>query len=374
MAPSSLVPTSSKSRRQLIWLRRGRIVFDAIIGAAAVILLAAWQRAAIPHLANGRLPVLLSVGILAAGLSCLLGRGRCWAFLGIRHFISYPPIWLAGLLGAGLAFLSIGYLRDVRIVTGIEDSLCVPLLWSGAICVGSALVFILVPAVAHRFASSVEPSLSNFEEHLNSPPSYSTFAQLQQWLEDDKPLTRASDAMFGRERIASRIAGRLVELRPPAQAIVGDLGSGKTSLLHLVADSLDKRGAINVKLVPIELWPFETANAAVQGVIRKLIETIAREVNVIGFRGIPTAYSEAMCAAGGVWSALARLQGIDSDPWQSLRTIDEVARTIGLRFVVWIEDLERFAPRKAASVSEERLQPIRALLYGLDQLEAVTVV
>ena len=48
---------------------------------------------------------------------------------------------------------------------------------------------------------------------------------------------------------------------------------------------------------------------------------------------------------------------------------------IDLDLVVWIEDLERFAGGDTDKKAEdERLNPIRALLYGLDQLGSVTVI
>jgi hypothetical protein len=125
--------------------------------------------------------------------------------------------------------------------------------------------------------------------------------------------------------------------------------------------------APRVRLVPVELWPYETSRAAVQGVIGTLVDALAREVNVLSVRGIPSAYAEAMTSAGGWSSAMVRLQGVPANPTETLTAIDRIATTIGLRFVLWIEDLERFAGGDHAGAGgEERLNPIRALLHGLD--------
>ncbi len=86
-----------------------------------------------------------------------------------------------------------------------------------------------------------------------------------------------------------------------------------------------------------------------------------------------------MSAAGGIWSTIAHLQGKPASPVEALRRIDDIATGIGHRYVVWVEDLERFAGQGGGngheSVEEaERLNPIRALLYGLDTLESMTVI
>ena len=202
-----------------------------------------------------------------------------------------------------------------------------------------------------------------------------SFEEISAWVTDDSAVERASEDAFGHARIAARIASRLCEAKPPAQAVVGRLGAGKTTLRHLVVEALGvEPGGERVRLVPVELWPYETPRAAVAGVIGGLVEALAREVNVLSLRGVPSAYAEAMSAAGGIWSALVRLQGIPSDPFESLRQIDRLAKTIGLQYVVWIEDLERFGGGQPEKPDEERLSPIRALLYGLDQLDSITVI
>jgi hypothetical protein len=112
-------------------------------------------------------------------------------------------------------------------------------------------------------------------------------------------------------------------------------------------------------------------------VIRGLVDALAKEVNVIGLRGLASSYADAMSASGGWLAALVRLQGVPTRPLDALKAIDVVATTIGIRYVVWIEDLERFAAGETPEANEEKLEklnPIRALLYGLDQLSSITVV
>src|SRR5262245_25796288 len=110
-----------------------------------------------------------------------------------------------------------------------------------------------------------------------SSPDFESFGKLSDWLIDDRPLVSSDDDMFQHASIAQRIAERLLEPKPPAQAVVGRLGAGKTTLRNLVMAAIARLGAERrLQIVPIELWPYETSRAAVEGVIRTLIDTLGR--------------------------------------------------------------------------------------------------
>lgn len=110
-----------------------------------------------------------------------------------------------------------------------------------------------------------------------------------------------------------------------------------------------------VRIVPVALWPFDTPRAAVEAVIQALIDKLGEEVNVVALRRLPEAYADAMSAANSWVGATAKLQG-GASPTETLAAIDRVAIATGRQFVVWIEDLERFAAR--ADDAEEKLNPI----------------
>jgi hypothetical protein len=150
-------------------------------------------------------------------------------------------------------------------------------------------------------------------------------------------------------------------------------------LRALTSRELKDSGGNAVEIVGVELWQFETTRAAVEGIIRALVTAVEAHVNAIALRGLPQAYVQLMTAAGGIWSALPQMQGVPATPFDTLARIDTIAIAIKHRFVVWVEDLERFAPGAGTNNVEtpedaERLNPIRALLLGLDRLSAVTVV
>jgi hypothetical protein len=91
----------------------------------------------------------------------------------------------------------------------------------------------------------------------------------------------------------------------------------------------------------------------VEAVIQALIDKLGEEVNVIALRRLPEAYADAMSAANSWVGALAKLQG-GASPTETLAAIDRVAVGTGRQFVVWIEDLERFAGRAEDAETRRR--------------------
>lgn len=95
------------------------------------------------------------------------------------------------------------------------------------------------------------------------------FETLKGWLANDAPVKHEWEDAFGHARIARRVAARLAAEEPPAQAIVGALRSGKTTVRNLVQAVLKRRGglAARIRVVQVELWPYETTSAAAEGLI-----------------------------------------------------------------------------------------------------------
>jgi hypothetical protein len=327
--------------------------------------------------------IVLALVLVIASSVLWLGRGRFLAFLGLRHFSTHPPIWLGGVVGTSLVWVLLA--RVPQLQRSFE--LPLPSLpWLDVLGLAGLSGTALLATGSVMLAADRARRRGDLPRLLalgaRQPPQLTSFDAFRKWLSDDTPVESADHDAFDYQRIAHRIAARLLIEKPPAQAVVGALGAGKTTLRKLVAAALAAASPpCRVHVVPVELWPFETSRAAVQGVIGALVDALAREVSVVGLRGLPGEYAEAMSATGSIGAALVRIQGIPSSPLAALRRIDEIATAIGIRYVVWVEDLERFAGGHSStavsvetSEEAERLAPIRALLGGLDQLHAITVI
>lgn len=380
-----------QSRAGLACQRLGDVLLQGLLGALVVILASRLFYDNLIRFLELPVEVLALLGTIGALLAVRRGVTKLLTAIGWRHFAFYSPLWIGGVFGAGLVLLAIGVFPDLL---PTNHALLVDagyLLGLGGFGVLGGLGLACCSLCTVRRNTGIkkakpgpradEPETAGLPKPSDASHTINSFEALRHWLQSDTPILRAEDDLFEHRPIAQRIAKRLLDDEPPAQAVVGRLGSGKTSLATLVEDELARgTDTKHVRLVRVELWPFETPSAAVEGVIGELVDALATEVSVAALRGLPSTYSTIMSNAGGLWSALSQIHHADSNPRQSLVRFDKIAWAIGVRFVLWIEDLERFAgagavESKSESPEEaERLAPIRALLHGLDHLRSVSVI
>lgn len=319
------------------------------------------------------LPVIL---VLGAALATALGPARFVAALRLRHVRTYPPYWFGVAVGIGAALFFIANSStladdfELKAITRRTLSL-----WSEVIGVAPfawlALAFVTLP---FRKRGASHPTISI----LASPDP--TLADLTEWVASDKPVRDPANDLFGHKDIAAAIASRLVRNDLEAQALVGTLGSGKTTIGKLVEKYVrDAAPEPPIDFITVELWPYETPRAAVEGILRALLEGFSREINTTQLKGLPEAYGTAIAKLAGVSEWLPQvLRSTPLAPAEILEEFGEIATSIRRRFVLWIEDLERFAggdPDAPPSMAElERLAPIRALLLGLGRIDSITVI
>jgi hypothetical protein len=187
---------------------------------------------------------------------------RLTAYLGFRHLISYPPLWLAGVAGSGLTLLCLARNLELLVLHNFSEELVPGLLWLSSTCglifLGT-LVLALVPRGVTLLWKSRKKGTPPVETDAESVVVlYEFWDRLRTWLNKEDPVAHPEDDVFGHGVLAERIVRRLRLAESgamPAQAIVGDLGSGKTTLRKLVQHQLS---ASVVHIVAVELWPYAT--------------------------------------------------------------------------------------------------------------------
>lgn len=381
--------------RPRIGIRRWWEVFVvAAVCAVATVFLLWWKPDTLVRLDAVPRVIWLSIGALLLVLGIRYGARHLGALVGIRYAWIYPPLWIGAFVGVAVALLAVNDIESVREGLDIQPSASMK---SGAwILLGAAVVILvfsliilgigLVSALTTKFKSwwrrrkTQSPSSPSSNADETGDTRVLDIDVLRDWIRSDDPVETVDRDMFDHARIARRLAERLALERPPSQAVIGPLGTGKTTLGNLLAEELRTRSP-GIELVRVELWPYETPRAAVMGVISSLVEALSKRINVFGLKGLPTEYANLVAAvAGPVPGALARFKRPQSSPLATLAVIDRVSTVIGRHFVLWVEDLERFAignpaqPTPESHDEAERLAPIRALLCGLDRLQSVTVI
>ena len=358
-------------RRWLRVLALGTLLF-------AVVLVAAWvERMRLDAMVG--LPFwLLAIAAIApiAALALYLAPARFVGALGLRHTLVYPPYWLGAAIGVGFALDAFAnvFPSDVNITPSTGEALehwalsfiALP----GAVIVAHVLIMIFRgPRLESELWSERQASIPARQDR-----------KLDAWYAADDAVTSAADDLLDYEPIAERIARRLVTDRAQAQALLGRLGAGKTTVRFLVEEYLRIRfPRAPITLISVELWPYDTPAAAADGILRAVVDALASHVYTSQLKGLPEAYAEAVAAAAGVSSWIPRVRQRVATPFDVLNQLDDVAKVINRRIVLWVDDLERFAFGDLGASDKDpaelgRLSPIRALLYGLDRLESITVV
>lgn len=307
------------------------------------------------------------------------GHGRWRAFFGIRHFRSHPPIWVAVLIGTWIILLiQLGFGKTLAPVDNRTLRQC---LWYGVPC------FLLGPVTVSfllSLALRLKPSSPTKSDSTSSPRSHEPLSEssdLIAWFSADTEIERPEDDRFQHNEIAQRIAQRIAEPgstgEAPTIALVGPLGSGKSTIARLVEHHTS--GNQSIEIVRVSLWPFESPEAAVRGILAALIKGLAPHVNSWNLSGIPEQYASTVERVGGRWAAFAGLLTVPHRPEDVLNRLEAITLAINVRMILWIEDLERFAnigdkSDQESRTADTRLGPIRALLSLLDRRKRISVV
>jgi Arc/MetJ family transcription regulator len=377
--PSSAVP----SRARLVLSRWLSVTACGAVAAALVLLFEPLALRLGEPIASwlGGLPpaeALVLVAVPTLAVCWAAGRKRWRGFLGLRFFHSYPPLWVAILVGYA------GFLLGHIWVYGVDSAgeQLSDVTWF----LGASPRFIRWPLLLGlpllallTFRRDVAALVAPADTDKLAAALARDFQSLRAWLCDDAEVTDPREDRFHRCQIARRIARRVrASEADPTTAIIGALGSGKSTIKNFVAHYL--RREPKILMVDVSAWHFDSSEAAVGGILRALVRELGRHVNVLPLVGLPGEYAATIERAAGRYGAFASLLRGLSQPAEVLRHISDIACAADLKIVLWVEDLERFSgadqlPEDGRAFREaERLGPIRALLHLLDRYPSVSVV
>lgn len=319
---------------------------------------------------------LIFVGLGAAvWIVGILTPSKLTAALGLKHAPAYPPYWFGAATGMALALFAMttsAVASEFGLTAAARATLNYWAVFLALIPLGTLALTLI--ALQFRVRGNETPTIA-----YPSSPSV-TADNLATWVMSDTPVAEPERDMFGHAKLAAVIASRLVQKEASPQAIVGPLGSGKSTIGRLVQNYVALAlPEPPIAIVHVELWPYATPRAAVEGLLQALTTAFETEINTSELKGLPNAYGDAIAKLAGVSDWIPKL--LQREPLSEsevLASFDDIAVAIGRRFVLWVEDLERFGggdPGELPNPSElERLAPIRALLLGLGRLRAITVV
>ncbi|RIK57235.1 MAG: hypothetical protein DCC63_14740 [Nitrospira sp.] len=325
---------------------------------------------------------LLCVTSLIALATWGLGYGRWRGFVGTRFLQYYPPLWVAVACGIFVWIVLASWADDShrwrQLLSDVEwITFQIPSMVRWLAAALFLFLFGVAPLLSTNPLWVAKPSQSGTKSNRQGIPT--DFTELRAWIGSDEEVSEPALDRFGHDQIARRIALRLQQdSGAPTMAVIGPLGSGKSSIRRLVEHHL--RGTPRIRMVSISLWPFESPEAAVRGILTSLVTELGRHVNILPLVGLSDEYVGIISETGSPLGGIAKSLRRQMDPAESLNRFSRIACATGLRFVLWVEDLERFTGGEQldddsrAEREVERLGPIRALLHLLDRCPHLSVI
>jgi hypothetical protein len=292
--------------------------------------------------------------------------------LGARSFWRYPPAWSAAPFGLALLlwFWALEPTARVAIPNFAPSDALALARWATYGTLACWLSF----GMASSWWRRAKP-VWRAPRSTEGCELVRDFSELRAWLSDDAPISVPGKDAFGHDRIAQRIATRVLSEPGATVAVLGALGSGKSSVAKLLEHELNAQGlAARTHLVCVSIWSYKTQEAAIVGILDALLDALSRHVSTLPLRGLPDSYLDLLEHAGDIPSKAARLLRTSTSPASLLAEFDAVARAIDRRFILWVEDDERFARTNAGSgPNEDPIGLVRSALFLLDKCTCVSV-
>ncbi|MBX3730020.1 MAG: ATP-binding protein [Candidatus Sumerlaeia bacterium] len=381
-------------------------VWNEFLGAwfvASLVLpiLGRWEYASIGSRVFVRIPlhyIPVLCAILVVGLYVLAQSGG----LRVRRpagFFSNIPLWCPFALGVVVALL---FFQLRLLVPQTSYSRYLPFGWSAVYVPSSLIVLQLLRwkpvtaacglvwkpvswirrSIRHERRGSAAPAVS---PQLGSEASIPQ-AFAHDWLKRDDPVRHPAEDLFDGKRRAVRIASELCQEKLKTIALIGDYGSGKSSILnfveHYLAHPRDLREACRerhqhaafpfppdrVLCCRTSVWGMDNARS-VESILTVGIERLSRETDCARIWHTPQRLSAMMEASGipGVRMIAAAL-GSRRDPRELLERLDDVCRRARCRLIIFVEDADRNIE------AQEVQRQLAATLSRLRDLENVSFV
>ncbi len=300
------------------------------------------------------LPIQLSIiGILSAAVWLPVIRLGGFRIKDIVNgsLLYYPPTWFGGLIGA------IAYIIFVHGLGAENEPTSAAYTWAITMLAG-ILIFPVGVSFALICNGFAHDKRHKRHKEIGTNPAESKnqmndSQMLRAWIYSEAPIERPSDALFDYEIIAERISKLIASDAEKNIGLVGPYGSGKSSLLNLVEYNLNGG---NGKRLPrswflrhswhfcrLDAWGRDPEHFAEQ-LLRTMVESLGRSVDVLSIISMPKHYTEAMSASDSAWLSIpSALLNATTDPVTCLCKLDRILRATRSRMLIFVEDLDRNA-------------------------------
>ena len=249
-----------------------------------------------------------------------------------RDIVRYPPIWFS----APTALL---------IICVLEKSLPLALYSSSKTnemqtTISPTLLILCATMIAilYRCRKLYIQSKNATPHHIigNQPEPIKE----EHWINSgEQPIKTAEDDRFSGTHMSDRVVGH-IRKNEPSIALIGPMGSGKSSILNLVFECIAQSDPSTL-IVRCDLWRARTPEEIPQVIISAIVNALDTVCDTIWLRDLPYTYRRLVAAEPS--GTLHRIFSID-DQTTSLHKLDRVYSILEIldrRIVLAVEDFER---------------------------------
>lgn len=246
--------------------------------------------------------------------------------------LRYPPLWWSIIL-------------SLLTICVIEQWYCECLLigkysWYQTDGISRAWALLMVATIAviiRRIQSTLQSSNSAKYRDTNNEV---TALKSKLWIDaGERPISDTREDLLSRTAISSNIA-KYVQNNERSIALLGPVGSGKSSILNLACESISK-SLPNVIVVRSDLWRAKDAKAMPQIVIDDIVRSLDGIVDTTSIRDMSISYARFVAAGpSGYFHKLldARKR---TDSLHQLDQLCSLLEAIDHRLILIIDDLDR---------------------------------
>ena len=143
-------------------------------------------------------------------------------------------------------------------------------------------------------------------------------------------------------------------------ALLGPFGSGKSSILNLVREHLDKTGGTAI-VANFDVWAVPRPEDVPRLALDRIVEALDDYVDTTAFRHLPLTYQRLVAAVPVPHlAAVLRIQN-ERDSIDALRRLTPILEALNARLILIIEDVERAGTRFDTRHLQRLLWALRAV-------------
>lgn len=197
------------------------------------------------------------------------------------------------------------------------------------------------------------------------PRAENAFSSLASHAESDAPITTEEEDYLGRGPFVEVLAGEVLSGPNSVVALVGELGAGKSSVLHLLKRKLEKSPDSPV-IVDFKAWLPSGEGALVSDLLRSIETEVRQQFWWPALSGAVREFMRTISLKG--FGAKVRIGSWfeDKSQRQRLMALNDVAKAFPRRVVVLVDEIDR--------MDRPKLYELFKILRGVPELENICFV